>query len=691
MLYHYVIALLVTCVVHLALAIIVFSKGRKRLSNITFALYSTAGSWWSGFEAFSISVHDQNLALFLWRLNHIGVIFIPIFLNHFVVSLLEPEKRNQRKKVVQISYLIGLCFVLLNITGILIREVSPKFSFRYFINASPIYPVFFVIWGAWACYGLANLFRILANSTGQKREQLSYFSWFMLAAYLGGAPNFLPTFNIEIPVLMPFGTYAVPLYGVVTAYAIDRYHLLDIRVLTSYLVIFIIVFGLIFFLPLFLLFPAQEQLRAGLWGAAVSVVFLVYRYLQKKAESGILREEKSYLKALEDASKEMQLIKDLDRLMETIVTNIVNNIQISNAALYLKNQEGYHLGYAFGDGKESLPKEIAQEDLLINELRIQREPMLREEAQEKPDVSQRFSLLMASVIIPCLIKENLLGFLALGEKKSGKAYNPDDLNAFQGLAVPLALAIENTRYLKQLEETHAKLVEAEKFRALRQMLNALSHEINNQLTRMIGPMQMITIQNKDKLDEELTKKLKGIWQEGMTAAEILHDVKRYRDKSESKELVEVEIEAMIEGAWKKFSGLLDQMGVVVHKELASPLGKFRGRESFTELFYNLMKNSYFNLREPERKELWIEAHRNGTCVEVVIKDTGGDFSRVVCDDTTGGELFAERGKLGGVNLYLAQTIARDAGIELKLESNQGIGVIFRVRIPLAETTPSGGG
>src|SRR3989338_8886447 len=113
MLYHYVIALTVTCLVHLGLAVVVYSRGQKHLTNITYASYSAAISWWSGIEALSITSQDPSAALFLWRLNHIGVIFIPIFFVHFVISLLEPEKRSRSKKTVQLSYFIGIVFVLL--------------------------------------------------------------------------------------------------------------------------------------------------------------------------------------------------------------------------------------------------------------------------------------------------------------------------------------------------------------------------------------------------------------------------------------------------------------------------------------------------------------------------------------------------------------------------------------------------
>jgi len=493
------------------------------------------------------------------------------------------------------------------------------------------------------------------------------------------ATDFIVNYGIEF---YPLGFLPILIFSFLTTYAIRIYRLLDIEITVTRLTIFGFLGGLVLIVLPYILFQ-QEKLKAGLYGIITSTVWFIGLYLQKKAESGILREEKSYIKALEDTSKEMQLIKDLDRLMETIVMSIVNNIGISHAALYLKNQEGYHLGYAFGDGRESLPKELVSDDPIIGVLIKQRGPILKEETQDQPIVSQRFSLIKASVMIPCFLKEELLGFLALGEKKSGKAYNPEDLKAFQGLAVPLSLAIENAGYLKQLEALHTQALEGAKFRAIRQMMNSLSHEIGNLMMIACGKSQVLLMgKEKYQFSEEVVEMLKAINERGMVAAEILREVKAYHDKSQKKEVVELDIAQTIEQSLERLGKLFQEIGVVAEKQIAAGLGRFQGNENFRDLFYHLLKNSYFNLKKYKRTELSIQARRNGTGVEVIIRDMGGGFERVMGEDTTGGELFAERGERGGVNVYLARVIAKDHGIELKVSSVGEDGGQFEVKIPI---------
>ncbi len=250
MLNQYFLALTVTAVTYLVLAVFIYSKDPKKLTNVTYALYSVAIAWWSGLEAFSITAHNKVSALFLWRLNHVGVFFIPIFFVHFVTSLLEDRERKRREWLIFLSYMIGIGLVGLNTTDLLIAGVAPRFSFRHFINPGLFYPWFFCGWLALAGYGLSLLFKTYLRSSGDRKAQLRLFCWSMLAAYLGGVPNFLPTFNIEIPVLMPFGTYAIPAYALVTVYAISQHRLMDINLAFSMASVFMGVGALLIGVPL---------------------------------------------------------------------------------------------------------------------------------------------------------------------------------------------------------------------------------------------------------------------------------------------------------------------------------------------------------------------------------------------------------------------------------------------------------
>ena len=105
---QYFFALLITGIINFGLGLFVISKGFNRRINQIFALYSLSLAVWSILEAWGITRTDESTALLLWRINHIGVIFIPIFLTHFTFLFLNIKDR--RRKFIPISYTIGAKF-----------------------------------------------------------------------------------------------------------------------------------------------------------------------------------------------------------------------------------------------------------------------------------------------------------------------------------------------------------------------------------------------------------------------------------------------------------------------------------------------------------------------------------------------------------------------------------------------------
>ncbi len=70
-------------------------------------------------------------------------------------------------------------------------------------------------------------------------------------------------------------------------------------------------------------------------------------------------------------------------------------------------------------------------------------------------------------------------------------------------------------------------------------------------------------------------------------------------------------------------------------------------------------------------------------VEIIQQDTGVDLTQEINDHKTmGGELFAEQGKLGGINLFIARRIIKDHNGSLEIESNQSKGTRFIIHLPI---------
>lgn len=94
----------------------------------------------------------------------------------------------------------------------------------------------------------------------------------------------------------------------------------------------------------------------------------------------------------------------------------------------------------------------------------------------------------AVLAVPLAFEQRLVGFLALGEKRSGRFYSTEDLDLLRTLANQAAVAVQNARAYRVLAETNRELreardqlVEAERLAAIGELSAAVAHGIRNPL------------------------------------------------------------------------------------------------------------------------------------------------------------------------------------------------------------------
>lgn len=743
MLEQYFYALMATAVTHAVLSSVVYFKGRNHLTNCTYAAYSMAISVWSAGEALAITAIDPTKALWLWRFNHIGVIFIPIFFVHFVTSLLPPHEKLSRKPRILISYITGLFFLATNLGGVLIQEVVPKFHFNNFINSTPIYPVFFFLWVGWAVYGLVELFHLYFRVSPVKRNQLSYFSLSMLVAYVGGAPNFLPTFNIEVPFLMPFGTYAIPIYGLFTAYAIARYRLLDIRLAFTRTTIFFLLYGIIAGVPLALLFPGRvwlEELLGDRWWTFPIALYAVlstagpflYLTLQRKAEEKLMAEQRRYQQTLLQASRGMTLIKDLDHLLRLIVRMLTRTVRITHTSVYLRNDEThvYERRVERDVKSESERLEFPEGSPLPSFLIKERAPLVAEELKFQEDqplsVSQTkiysdLDRLKASVVVPSFIQKELIGFLVLGEKRSGQIYTQDDLDTLSTLANQAALAFENCEFIKKVEQTQMQLFQAAKMADLGTMASGIGHQINNRLGVIKLGAECVCMTDLKKIDQaardgnpevilentaKIRESLGRVSASATKGSEIVRALLDFSRLSEG--FKAVSFSDALEHALRLWECKKELRAIKFENRVPAELPLLWANFShLEEILINLLDNAYDAVKmkeeawelgklpkpeNPEKGTVVISAapaapaaKNSKSYLQVEVSDTG-----IGMDEETRKQMFvpffttkSTAIKGTGLGLFVIKQMVDAHKGEISIESRYGEGAVFHLLLPLA--------
>jgi len=164
------ISALITGFFSLGLGIYVYLRSsKKHMSKLWFFLTLCIAIWSFGLGMMVLS-HNYEEALLWARFLHIGAIFIPIVYLHFILALLQD---TTKRKIIFWGYILGTIFLVLDSTNLLVKDLGPILSFKYYPVAGTMYPYFTLMFFGYVGYALSRLIKAQRISSGLKQRQLN--------------------------------------------------------------------------------------------------------------------------------------------------------------------------------------------------------------------------------------------------------------------------------------------------------------------------------------------------------------------------------------------------------------------------------------------------------------------------------------------------------------------------------------
>jgi hypothetical protein len=134
--------------------------------------------------------------------------------------------------------------------------------------------------------------------------------------------------------------------------------------------------------------------------------------------------------ALLDFSKEAAYVTEAGVLLDRTVATVRAHTDARGGAILLNENHGYAATRSFGEGARM---QVDENDPLILALKTWRKPL---------DPHRFESTISGALALPMLARGQLLGVLVLGERGSGEAYAPDDIEALAQVAHGVGTALE---------------------------------------------------------------------------------------------------------------------------------------------------------------------------------------------------------------------------------------------------------
>ncbi len=459
---------------------VLFKNRKNRLNLIYFYLSVSLFIWLLFFSLMYWNTGKYELSYLFAKFGFIGVILTPVCALHFIAEFLD----SRLKKYAVYFYLATIPMIVLNFSSHLIYSGLSLNFWGYYPIAGKLY--FIAVFQFVSTFFVAAvvLFRYFfsENINLVKKEQIKYLIMAFSIALLASGDYIIKYPGINF---YPFGYIVVIFFSFLMALNAIRNNLMDIRLAITKSTIFFALYVIVLGIPVYAGFILEQWVISFILVFFLSSVApVVLRALQRKAEKILLAEQDKYQQLLIQASKGMIEQHEIKKLSQLIVRIIKQSVKIKFVVLYIFDEEKncfYNIASRASGDKKFNSVQISRDNPIVRYMKFKKSPFLYFGLRDV--LKKGFSEICSDInlIVPSIFRDEVLGFLLLGEKENKTLYSAKDMDLFKTLANQASLAIENCFFLEKSKHQQEKLFEAEKLASIGGMADGMAHQIRNRL------------------------------------------------------------------------------------------------------------------------------------------------------------------------------------------------------------------
>ncbi len=288
--------------------------------------------------------------------------------------------------------------------------------------------------------------------------------------------------------------------------------------------------------------------------------------------------------------------------------------------------------------------------------------------------------------VPLLREQQIMGGLTVWRRQSGD-FAPEVVNLLQTFATQSALAIQNARLFREIEEKSKQIEAANRHKS--EFLANMSHELRTPLNAIIGFSEVLQEKLFGELNEKQAEYTDDILTSGRHLLSLINeilDLSKVEAGRMELELATFDLPLAIDNARTFVRERATKHGITLDVAVDERLGDFVGDErKIKQILLNLLSNAV--KFTPEGGRIGISARQSDGSVEISVSDTG---IGIAPEDQP--KIFEEFGQVGadyahkvegtGLGLTLAKKFVELHGGRIWVESEVGKGSRFIFTLPI---------
>ena len=658
---------------------------------------------------------DYGTALTLSRLtlaesNLMGLAFL-YFCMHFPVS------EKTRSALWHWAFLPAVLAFLLALTPYGIEKVSIEQTGTSISDISWIYTFDTLVLFLYFIVGGVILLRKRKKIPRVNRIQISLvLAGIVLAFATNLFTNYLFPLITGQESINAYGNIALIVFSIITAYAIVRHRLFDIRAAVARSLAYVLSLGLLLLgfslitrVVLNTNYLAQNAALQDFFSVVVvGIIIFIFQplriFFDKVTNSIFYRDAYDPQEFLDQLNTVLVGNIELKELTEGARQVIAKNIKSEFALIALDDKEGSLTSDDVVKFSAEDARELRQQ-IEATELEFIQTDNLPEGSAKLRKLLKKYGIALTYALLPNAQEHQAVGYLMIGNKKSGNLYSRADQRLLEVISDELAITVQNALHFQEIKGFSATLQRRvdtatrelrrsnEKLKQLDEtkdeFLSMASHQLRTPLTSVKGFISMVLDGDVGPITEQQKKVLEQAFESSQRMVFLIGDFLNVSRIQSGKFVIDKSSFDIVKLVQEEISQLDDSarargLEFVYHPPAHMP-EVVADKDKLRQVMMNFMDNALYY--SPNGGKVTLRLYKDASGIVFKVTDTGigvpkAEQEKLFTKFFRAKNAQQQRPDGTGIGLYMAKKVIVGHGGSLIFESVEGKGSTFGFRLPL---------